>query len=151
MRSPGAAGKNARGCKCTVPSVRNLLFKQEHAVRRKDNAGPSGRIDGFRNAAAGAHPPWVGGIESFVPYGAWNVAKPRLAILEIEEHQHFVAAVPSADAKNGFLLDADDIERNQLRQPFAEHPVSNLVELVQRPLVTVCAIQFRNPFLQTGM
>src|SRR5262245_5104574 len=108
-RSPGAADKNVRECKCIVPSVFDLLLVQQHTMRLRCDFAVRG-IDNVRRCCAFTTPAWVRGIEALVPHAIRNVLKwSDRTIVEIKNDEYLIGSMPAAHRENTILLDAHDV------------------------------------------
>src|SRR6266850_5603210 len=96
--SLSAADKNAHVCRCTapsvpsVPSVLDLLLKQEHRVRLERQGAAGLGVHSVRYARPATHPTRIFGVQPFPPCALWDgLNQAHFAIVEIENRQHFIA------------------------------------------------------------
>src|SRR5436853_7907865 len=113
MHSLSAAGKNAHGCRCTapsVPSVLDLLLKEQHRVRLERQSAAWCRAHSVWYARAATHPTRIFGVQPFSPRPMWDgLNQAHFAIVEVENCQHFIGSIPAAHSQDAIFFEAHDV------------------------------------------
>src|SRR5262249_50681195 len=102
--------KSDHECRYSVPSILDLLLKNNNSVRLNHDAADSSRINNVGHRCTVSFPSQVRRIEAFAPYAIGDVLKqPGFTVVEIEYRERLTVSAPSANSENAFFFKTDDV------------------------------------------